>query len=51
VGLVAEDFDAALEELRMRGVEFLGEPVGIGAQRLVFIRDGNGQQVGITSGR
>jgi 3-mercaptopropionate dioxygenase len=51
VGLVAEDFDAALEELKMRGVEFLGEPVGIGAQRLVFIRDGNGQQVGITSGR
>jgi predicted metal-dependent enzyme (double-stranded beta helix superfamily) len=51
VGLVAEDFDAALEELKMRGIEFLGEPVGIGAQRLVFIRDANGQQVGITSGR
>jgi 3-mercaptopropionate dioxygenase len=50
-GLVAEDFDAALEELQTRGVEFLGEPVCIGTQHLVFIRDGNGQQVGITSGR
>jgi predicted enzyme related to lactoylglutathione lyase len=50
-GLAAEDFDAALEELKMRGVEFLGEPLWIGAQRLVFVRDGNGQQIGITSGR
>jgi predicted enzyme related to lactoylglutathione lyase len=50
-GLVAEDFDAALEELQMRGVEFLGDSVCIGTQRLVFIRDCNGQQIGITSGR
>ena len=27
VGLIAEDFDAALEELWMRGVEFVGKPL------------------------
>jgi predicted enzyme related to lactoylglutathione lyase len=51
VGLVAEDFDAALEELWTRGVEFIGKPLTIGTQRLVFIKDCNGQQVGITTGR
>jgi 3-mercaptopropionate dioxygenase len=49
MGLVAEDFDAALEELWMRGVEFVGQPLTIGTQRLVFIKDCNGQQVGVTS--
>ncbi len=51
VGLVAEDFDAALEELWTRGVEFIGKPLTIGTQRLVFIKDCNGQQVGIATGR
>jgi len=51
VGLIAEDFDAALEELWMRGVEFVGKPQRIGTQRLVFMKDCNGQQVGIVSER
>jgi predicted enzyme related to lactoylglutathione lyase len=51
VGLVTEDFDAALEELWMRGVQFMGQPLTIGTQRLVFIRDCNGQQIGITTER
>ena len=51
VGFAAEDFDAALEELRMRLVEFISEPLHIGKQRVVFIKDGNGQQVGITAER
>jgi len=51
VGLVAEDFDAALEELEMRGVKFIGAPLRFGRQRLVIIKDSDGQQVGITSDR
>jgi predicted metal-dependent enzyme (double-stranded beta helix superfamily)/predicted enzyme related to lactoylglutathione lyase len=51
VGFAAEDFDAALDELRMRWVEFISEPLHIGTQRVVFIKDGNGQQVGITTDR
>jgi 3-mercaptopropionate dioxygenase len=51
VGFAAEDFDAALDELRMRWVEFISEPLHIGTQRVVFIKDGNGQQIGITTDR
>ena len=51
VGLVADDFDAALAELEMRGVEFIGEPLRLGGQRLVIVKDSDGQQVGITSDR
>jgi 3-mercaptopropionate dioxygenase len=51
VGLAAEDFDAALDELRMRGVEFISEPLRLGRRRLVFIKDGDGRQVGITTER
>ena len=51
IGLVAEDFDAALDELKMRGVEFIGEPLRLGWQRLVIVKDGDGQQVGITTDR
>jgi predicted metal-dependent enzyme (double-stranded beta helix superfamily)/predicted enzyme related to lactoylglutathione lyase len=50
-GFAAEDFDAALDELRMRWVEFISEPLHIGERRVVFIKDGNGQQVGITAER
>jgi 3-mercaptopropionate dioxygenase len=49
IGLAAEDFDAALEELKMRGVEVIGEPLRLGEQRLVIVRDSDGQQVGITT--
>jgi predicted metal-dependent enzyme (double-stranded beta helix superfamily) len=51
VAFVAQDFDAAVEELKMRWVEFISEPLPIGKQRVVFIKDHNGQQVGITSDR
>jgi predicted metal-dependent enzyme (double-stranded beta helix superfamily)/predicted enzyme related to lactoylglutathione lyase len=49
VTFAAEDFDAGVEELKMRWVEFLSEPVRIGGQRVVFIKDHNGQQVGVMS--
>jgi predicted metal-dependent enzyme (double-stranded beta helix superfamily)/predicted enzyme related to lactoylglutathione lyase len=51
VGFAAEDFDGAVDELKMRWVEFIGEPLRIGTQRVVFIKDHNGQQVGITTNR
>lgn len=51
IGLVADDFDAALAELEMRGVELIGEPLRLGGQRLVIVKDSDGQQVGITSDR
>jgi predicted metal-dependent enzyme (double-stranded beta helix superfamily)/predicted enzyme related to lactoylglutathione lyase len=51
VGLTAEDFDAALDELKMRGVEFIGGPLCLGRQRLVIVKDSDGQQVGITTDR
>jgi 3-mercaptopropionate dioxygenase len=51
VGLAAEDFDAALDELRMRGVEFISEPLRLGRQRIVFVKDGDGQQVSISTDR
>jgi predicted metal-dependent enzyme (double-stranded beta helix superfamily)/catechol 2,3-dioxygenase-like lactoylglutathione lyase family enzyme len=51
VTFAAEDFYAAVEELKMRWVEFLSEPLHIGKQRVVFIKDHNGQQVGIMTDR
>ncbi len=51
IGLAAEDFDAALDELEMHGVEFIGEPLRLGTQRLVIVKDSDGQQVGISTER
>jgi predicted enzyme related to lactoylglutathione lyase len=51
VALAADDFEAAVEELRMRWVEFISEPLHIGRQHVVFIKDHNGQHVGIASER
>jgi 3-mercaptopropionate dioxygenase len=51
IGLAAEDFDAALDELNRRGVELVGEPLHIGGQRLLIVKDSDGQQVGITTDR
>jgi predicted metal-dependent enzyme (double-stranded beta helix superfamily)/catechol 2,3-dioxygenase-like lactoylglutathione lyase family enzyme len=51
IGLVAEDFEAAVDELKRRGVELVGEPLRIGRQRLVIVKDSDGQQVGITTDR
>jgi predicted metal-dependent enzyme (double-stranded beta helix superfamily)/predicted enzyme related to lactoylglutathione lyase len=50
-GFAAADFDAALDELKMRWVEFISEPLHVGKRQVVFIKDGNGQQVGITAER
>lgn len=43
LAIAVEDFDAAHQQLRNRGVEFLGEPYRNGDNRLVFFsdRDGN----------
>jgi hypothetical protein len=49
VAFAAEDFDAALEELRMRLVEFVSAPLYIGKRRVVIIKDHNGQQVAVTT--
>jgi predicted metal-dependent enzyme (double-stranded beta helix superfamily)/predicted enzyme related to lactoylglutathione lyase len=49
VGFAAEDFDAAIDELKMRLVEFLSEPFRIGRQRVAFIKDHHGQHVSITT--
>lgn len=51
VGFATEDFDAAVDELKMRWVEFVSEPLHIGRQRVVFVKDHNGQQISITSER
>ena len=51
VTFAAEDFDAAVEELKMRWVEFMSEPLPIGRRQVVFIKDHNGQYVGITTDR
>jgi predicted metal-dependent enzyme (double-stranded beta helix superfamily)/predicted enzyme related to lactoylglutathione lyase len=51
IGLAAEDFDAALDELKMRWVEFVGTPLHLGKRRLVIVKDSDGQQVGIITDR
>jgi 3-mercaptopropionate dioxygenase len=51
IGLATEDFDAALDELKMRWVEFVGTPLHFGKRRLVIVKDSDGQQVGITTDR
>jgi 3-mercaptopropionate dioxygenase len=51
VGFVVDDFDGAVEELKMRWVEFISEPLHIGRRHVIFIKDHNGQHVGITTDR
>ncbi len=43
LAIAVQDFDTAHEQLRARGVNFLGEPYKAGDNRLVFFsdRDGN----------
>lgn len=48
-GLIADDFDAALDELRLRQVTFISEPLQIGTRRLVVVADHNGQHIGIVT--
>jgi catechol 2,3-dioxygenase-like lactoylglutathione lyase family enzyme len=40
-----DDFDAAMEELRKRGIEFLAPPTNVQGNRLVFFHDGDGNLV------
>jgi predicted metal-dependent enzyme (double-stranded beta helix superfamily)/predicted enzyme related to lactoylglutathione lyase len=51
VAFATDDFDAAVEELKMRWVELMSEPLYVGKQRVVFIKDHDGQRVGITTDR
>ncbi len=45
LAILVEDFDAAHANLRDKGVTFLGEPVNIKGNRLVFFADGDGNFV------
>jgi glyoxylase I family protein len=42
LAVTVDNFDAALEELRRRKVQFLGEPFVNQGNRLVFFSDGDG---------
>ena len=42
LAVTVDDFDAAAEELRKRGVEFLTGNLLLGANRLIFFSDGDG---------
>jgi hypothetical protein len=48
-GLVVDDFEDAVAELKTRQVRFINEPLSIGTQRLVIVADSNGQQVSIAT--
>jgi predicted metal-dependent enzyme (double-stranded beta helix superfamily)/catechol 2,3-dioxygenase-like lactoylglutathione lyase family enzyme len=48
-GVVADNFEDALAELKARGVRFISEPLSIGTRRLAIVTDSNGQQVGIAT--
>jgi glyoxylase I family protein len=45
LAITVDDFDAAMEELRKRGVEFLSQPTAFQGNRLVFFSDGDGNVV------
>src|SRR5215472_913014 len=42
IGLAVDDFDAAVTELRAKGVEFIVEPTDMGFAKFAFIRDAAG---------
>lgn len=42
LAIIPEDFDAAHELLKSKGVKFINEPFYIGTNRLVFFYDGDG---------
>ena len=42
IGLTVDDFDAAVTELREKGVEFVVEPLDMGFARFAFIKDSAG---------
>ena len=45
IGLAVDDFDAAVSELRARGVKFIVEPTDIGFAKFVFIKDAAGTTI------
>ncbi|MGB6943463.1 MAG: VOC family protein [Bryobacteraceae bacterium] len=45
LAISVDDFDAAMEELQKRGVEFLAQPIAIQGNRLVYFGDGDGNFV------
>ena len=45
LAISVDDFDAATEELRKRGVEFLTQPTSVQGNRLIFFSDGDGNYV------
>jgi glyoxylase I family protein len=42
LAIAVDDFDAAMGELRKRGIEFLAEPFAIQGNRLVYFSDADG---------
>ena len=45
LAIAVDDFDAAHEHLKKKGVRFLGEPMNNQGNRLVFFADGDGNIV------
>lgn len=42
LAISVDDFDAAVQELRKRGIEFLTEPAAVQGNRLIFFSDADG---------
>jgi catechol 2,3-dioxygenase-like lactoylglutathione lyase family enzyme len=42
IGLAVDDFEAAVTELRAKGVEFIVEPTDMGFAKFAFIQDAAG---------
>jgi len=42
LAIAVDDFDAAMEELRKRGIEFLAQPIAMQGNRLVYFNDADG---------
>jgi catechol 2,3-dioxygenase-like lactoylglutathione lyase family enzyme len=42
MAIAVDDFDAASEELRKRGIEFITQPTNVQGNRLIFFHDGDG---------
>ena len=45
LAISVDNFDAAMEELHKRGVEFLNQPIDVQGNRLVYFSDGDGNLV------
>jgi len=49
IAIAVDDFDAAMEELRKRGIEFLNQPTSVQGNRLIFFSDGDGNYLHLIS--